>query len=228
ARALAGEPEILFLDEPMANLDNPTRVAFRRDLTRVLAHLRATAVYVTHEVSEALYLGNRIAVMSRGRLVQDAAPAEVWNHPASPEVASLVGVDDLLRGVVQGSAGGFTRVRCGDTDILSTSRAPAGAEVMVCVRPEHVLVGDSFRGERTPEQGDRDSNQDNRLAGVVVSVEPLGTITAITLNCGFAITAHVIGQPGQDLNLSPGARVCVRISPGHVHLIEVGKDNRPA
>lgn len=213
ARALAIEPEILFLDEPMANLDNPTRVAFRRDLARVLKELRSTAVYVTHEVTEALCLGNRIAVMRGGRIVQDAEPAEVWNRPASEEVASLVGIENLIPGVVVGPAGQYTCVRCGETEVLSDARVPAGREVKICVRPDHVLVD-------LPSCSREMEGRDNHLPGVVSSVEPLGPVTSVTVDCGFPIVAHVAWQPAPGIDLHPGARVYVRFSPGNVHLLQ--------
>jgi len=226
ARALAGEPEILFLDEPMANLDNPTRMSFRRDLGRVLAQLEATVVYVTHEVGEALYLGNRIAVMSGGKIVQDAAPAEVWNRPATSDVASIVGAEGLVPGVVLEPAGEFTRVRCGGKDILSLSAALPGAGVLVCIRPEHVVIGDPSPDEGAP--GHDRMGAGNLLQGVVRGVEPLGAVTGVTVDCGFPITAHLVGQPGQSVDLRPGANVSVRFHPDRVHLIRSGNGDLPA
>jgi len=100
ARAFAIQPQLLFLDEPFAALDPPTREALLEDLNRVLRASGTTAIMATHDQGEALRLSDRIAVMNEGRIIQIGAPAEVMNHPIDEFVASFVGVETIIEGRV--------------------------------------------------------------------------------------------------------------------------------
>jgi len=100
ARAFAVKPQILFLDEPFAALDPPTRESLLEDLGRVLREGGTTAVMATHDQGEALRLSHRIAVMQEGRVVQIGTPAAVMNHPVNEFVAAFVGVETILAGRV--------------------------------------------------------------------------------------------------------------------------------
>jgi osmoprotectant transport system ATP-binding protein len=104
ARALAAEPEVLLLDEPFGALDPLTRDHLQQSLQRIRRDLSLTVVFVTHDMVEALLLGDRIAVLRAGALVQIGAPGELLSHPADEGVAELMAtpmrqariVDDLL------------------------------------------------------------------------------------------------------------------------------------
>ncbi|MFC7051481.1 ABC transporter ATP-binding protein [Hansschlegelia quercus] len=94
ARALAAEPRVLLMDEPFGALDPAVRAKAQVDLAALRKRLGLTIVLVTHDMDEAARLGDRIAVMHRGRLLQQGTPAEIFSRPATPEVAALVASDD--------------------------------------------------------------------------------------------------------------------------------------
>jgi multiple sugar transport system ATP-binding protein len=130
-RALVREPEVFLLDEPLSNLDAKLRVQMRAALKRLHARLGVTTVYVTHDQVEAMTLGDRIAVISDGRLQQLGAPQEVYDHPANVFVAGFIGSPpmNLLRG----------RVRNGSAtagDLVVPAPGVADMDVFVGVRPE--------------------------------------------------------------------------------------------
>ncbi len=100
ARALAPKPEVLLLDEPFSNLDTSLRVEIRTEVHRILSELDVTSVFVTHDQDEAFVLGDQVAVMSGGEVVQVGSPAELYAEPATPWVAHFVGEANLLRSVV--------------------------------------------------------------------------------------------------------------------------------
>ncbi|HZP89549.1 MAG TPA: sn-glycerol-3-phosphate ABC transporter ATP-binding protein UgpC [Actinomycetota bacterium] len=133
-RALVREPKAFLLDEPLSNLDAKLRVQMRAELKRLHARLGITTIYVTHDQTEAMTLGDRIAVMSNGRLQQLGAPQDVYDHPANLFVAGFIGSPpmNLVRGRVQGG-----RVVAGDL-AFERPRAPDG-EVAVGIRPEALL-----------------------------------------------------------------------------------------
>lgn len=104
ARAIAPQPSILLLDEPFSNLDSTLRVQVRSELHVLLVELGVTAVFVTHDQEEAFVLGDRVAVMLDGQIVQEASPAELYARPATPWLAGFVGEANLLDGTARAGA----------------------------------------------------------------------------------------------------------------------------
>ena len=100
ARALAPEPRVLLLDEPLASLDRRLRDRLLEDLDRIFETLAVTALYITHDLREAFALGDRVAILMQGRIVQTGTPDEVWARPASEEVARFLGLTNVRDGVV--------------------------------------------------------------------------------------------------------------------------------
>jgi sulfate transport system ATP-binding protein len=101
ARALAVEPKVLLLDEPFGALDARVRQELRRWLRRLHEEIRLTSVFVTHDQEEALELADRIVIMNEGQVEQDASPAEVFEHPASPFVMNFLGNVNIFHGRVE-------------------------------------------------------------------------------------------------------------------------------
>ena len=96
ARALAPRPELLLLDEPFSNLDPGLREQVRRDVMSILRNSGITAVFVTHDQEEAMYVGDTIAVMNKGRIEQQGAPEEIFHRPYSKFVAEFIGMVDFV------------------------------------------------------------------------------------------------------------------------------------
>jgi iron(III) transport system ATP-binding protein len=134
ARALAPAPTLVMLDEPFSSLDAALRLETRQAVTSALAAAGATAVLVTHDQSEALSLGDEVAVLWQGRLIQSATPETLYRRPVTRELASFVGEAVLLAGI---AARG--RVRCALGDLPLGASGGEGA-VDVMVRPEQICV----------------------------------------------------------------------------------------
>jgi thiamine transport system ATP-binding protein len=100
ARALAPEPRVLLLDEPLGSLDRRLRDRLLDDLARLFAEVRVTAIYVTHDQAEAFALGDRVAVLRAGKLVQAGTPDELWAHPADADLAHFLGLPSLRDGTI--------------------------------------------------------------------------------------------------------------------------------
>jgi multiple sugar transport system ATP-binding protein len=136
ARALAVEPAVLLMDEPLSNLDALLRLEMRAELKAVLAEAHTTTLYVTHDQTEAMGLADRIAVMQEGRIVQMAPPLEVYRHPGSMFVGGFIGSPPMnfLRLPV---AGGIARLGA------LTLRTPGDSKgwIVLGVRPEDLELG---------------------------------------------------------------------------------------
>src|SRR3954471_11532109 len=138
ARALVYEPRILLLDEPLSNLDAKLRLRLRDELRRIIKEAKVTALYVTHDQSEAVVLGDRIGVMENGKLMQMSAPVELYNKPANLFVANFTGASNLLKGEI---ASGSVKFPSGETlRIGQAIPGNAGDAVLVAVRPENITL----------------------------------------------------------------------------------------
>jgi ABC-type Fe3+/spermidine/putrescine transport system ATPase subunit len=155
-RALAVDPHLLLLDEPMSNLDYKVRLELRHELRALQKRIGITAVYVTHDREEALTLADRIAVIDAGRVVQVGAPEDIFHHPTSAFVAGFMGADnviDLVQNATGGlaavgkDAGGAQRVRAhfrSDAARLSSAAAD-GDLVLEGTVAQSVYVGVGYR-----------------------------------------------------------------------------------
>jgi iron(III) transport system ATP-binding protein len=133
ARALAPRPSVLLLDEPFSNLDTSLRVQVRGEVHALLADLGVTSVFVTHDQDEAFVLGDHVAVMSEGRIVQADRPAELYARPATPWVATFVGDANLVDGEATGTT---ATTALGSVELVEAASGP----VQVLVRPEMVRL----------------------------------------------------------------------------------------
>jgi tungstate transport system ATP-binding protein len=214
ARAFAAMPEVLFLDEPFAALDAPTREALLDDLGRLLAATRTTTVLVTHDRAEALRLGDRVAVLLEGRLAELGPPERVFGAPATEAVARFVGVENLLPGRVVAQTDGVITVEAGPLRVTAVGDARPGERVLVGLRPEDLTLGGPQASGPTSAQ--------NRLPGRVVRVTPLGALWRIGVDCGVPLTALVTCPAVAALALAPGVPVEVTFKASAVHLVRRG------
>jgi iron(III) transport system ATP-binding protein len=139
ARALVYEPRILLLDEPLSNLDAKLRLRLRDELRRIIKAAKVTALYVTHDQSEAVVLGDRIGVMENGKLMQMSPPVELYNKPANLFVANFTGVSNLIKGEI--ATPGGVKVASGEVlRIGQPTPGKSGDAVLVAVRPENLVL----------------------------------------------------------------------------------------
>ena len=146
-RAIVRQPQAFLMDEPLSNLDAKLRVQMRAEIAKIQHDLNVTTVYVTHDQIEAMTMGDRVAVMSKGSLMQVDSPQNLYDHPDNLFVAAFIGSPqmNLLRGRYQAGAGGGT-LHLGTTTI-ALPEAPSGLaeynghEVAVGIRPEHLSEG---------------------------------------------------------------------------------------
>lgn len=210
ARALALNPEILFLDEPFSALDPPTREALMDDLALVLRETKTTAVLATHDQLEALRLADALVVMHGGRIVQTGGVAEVINHPADEFVAAFVGMETVLEGTVTACEGGMFKADLAGAEIEAIGEEPLGTVVRIGVRPENVTLS------RVRDTG---SSALNQYAGTITRIVPKGPYSKIELDCGFFLSAFVTARSLEELGLKEGGTAVAHIKATAVHVI---------
>lgn len=161
ARALVIRPDVLLLDEPLSNLDAKLRIELRSEIRRICKQSGITTVYVTHDQKEALSMADRVAIISRGKIVQLGPPAELYQNPQSKFVAEFLGETNFLpakamSGAIETAAGRLT----------SLHQAPTAGEFLVSIRPEAIRLG---------------GVGPNRIRGRVVESTYLGEIAQYTI-----------------------------------------------
>ena len=178
ARSLTTEPGILLLDEPLSNLDAKLRASLRFELKEIQRKTGVTALYVTHDQAEAVVLGDRIAVMNHGRIMQLADPSAIYNCPVNRFVAEFTGATNFLRGRLDRLEGGEAVVRlAGGLEVRCAAPAAAapGGEVELSLRPENLFVEPA---------GGPDGGRPNLWPAQVAKVDFLGTHSLYQVKVG--------------------------------------------
>lgn len=143
ARAIAPQPSVLLLDEPLSNLDLKLREAMRVELKDIQQELGMTFVYVTHDQEEAMAMSDRVVVMSGGVIAQEGRPVDIYQNPVSAFVADFIGKSNLLPvKSVEEAAGQLKLILKGGTTLIAepTSMLPANKIELCCIRPENVQL----------------------------------------------------------------------------------------
>ncbi|HSB07598.1 MAG TPA: ABC transporter ATP-binding protein [Thermodesulfobacteriota bacterium] len=212
ARAFAIQPEILFLDEPFASLDPPSRDSLIEDLEGILRQTRTTAVFATHDRLEALRLSDRIAVMDGGRILQVGTPREVTHQPANEFIARFVGVETILTGRVIKNEGGTFVALIEGREIEAVGETRSGEAVILCIRPENVTLSTNPSRETTSAR--------NVFPGKIDKIVSLGLYQKVLLDCGFPMVAYVTNHSLENLSLREGKEVTASFKATAIHVIK--------
>jgi ABC-type Fe3+/spermidine/putrescine transport system ATPase subunit len=215
ARALAADGDILLLDEPLSNLDARLRAHMRTELRGLVKSSGRTALYVTHDQTEALSMADRIAVLNARQVAQVGTPRELYEQPASTFVADFLGEANFLRGTAASTAGGATSVQTEAGPIISDRRAATGKErswdqVICCVRPENIAL--------LPADREHPSGM-AALAGSVISCTYLGQMRQYVCRLANGATWKVSRMSGPQTEFQPGAQVQLIVEPAKVILL---------
>ena len=186
ARALVIAPDVLLLDEPLANLDAKLREEMRFYVRSLQQEVRITTVYVTHDQAEAMVIADRIAVMFAGRIHQLAEPREIYHRPATAMVAEFIGLTNFIAGDLVGRDGEFLVLETALGPLRGAGRMPETGEKsrLLIVRPE------AIRASR--QAGD---TRFNRLAGTVRAIAFLGNLVDYRVEVGHGTILRVQGDP---------------------------------
>ncbi len=204
ARAIVMDADVLLMDEPLSNLDALLRLNFRSELKKIVKDLGTTTVYVTHDQSEALSLGDRVAVMRKGRIAQLGDPLDVYDAPADRFVGGFIGSPPMnfINAAVSGDG---DVLLVGDQRLRAPSllRSYSSNDVILGVRAENVAV-DTQRSS-----GD--------VPGTVLVVEPMGSSILLTVEVEGQ-TIKVQAPP--TFRTAPGSTIWLTFSPGSMRFYD--------
>jgi multiple sugar transport system ATP-binding protein len=191
ARALAMEPDVILMDEPLSNLDALLRLEMRAELKGVLAESKTTTIYVTHDQVEAMSLADRISVMNGGYIVQSADPVEVYRNPAARFVGSFIGNPPMNF---------LPATRAGDNQWTVAGQVVPGPNstrdrIEFAIRPEDMQLGDGG------------------IPATVRVVEPLGAHILVTTDVEGSMLRALVDS---DLKVAPGDHLSLVPQPDRV------------
>jgi molybdate/tungstate transport system ATP-binding protein len=216
ARALAPRPSILLLDEPFAAVDPATRRELRRELRALHEREGITTLQVTHDFEDAMRLGDMVAVLAGGRIVQAGSPETVFRYPNSAFVAEFIGTGTVLRGVVERESEPdpetrrfAARFRTEQLELEVVAEREGAAYAVL--RPADLLLSQSAMEGPAPR---------NRFAATVTRIERESAVAHVFLDVrGTGLLATVMSSTAEELGLVAGQRVAVAIKATAVHLI---------
>jgi putative spermidine/putrescine transport system ATP-binding protein len=203
ARALVFDPALLLLDEPLSALDKKLRAELQEELKALHRRVGRTFVNVTHDQEEALSLSDRVAILNHGKLVQEGAPAALYERPRTRFVADFLGKSNFLQGVVQQASPGEFVLQAGGVRILQAippgaARPAPGTPALLSLRPEKIALLEA------------DGGADNVVEGRIANWSYIGT--------GFALVVQVpeLGQlrvalPAWNAPIAPAAGLPLRL-----------------
>ena len=211
ARAMLREPELFLMDEPLSNLDAQLRVHARAEIVRLHSRLQTTTVYVTHDQSEALSMGDRIGVLNRGRLEQLGTPTEVYHHPQTLFVARFIGTPAMNTLPVKAMPPEHVGWNGKLVPIPGRFHASLDRrdDLVLGVRPEHVCLQGSrwARGVTPPEP----------MTATVDIVEVAGDQTFLELDVSGAL---LVTRVEPDFTVHRGDRVNFWFYTDSLHLFD--------
>ena len=205
ARALAIRPRLLLMDEPLSALDPETREGLQQELQRLHESLAVSVVHVTHDFSEAMMLGERIAVMGDGRIRQVGTPDDVFRRPGSEFVARFTMMRNVFPAEFQRADGDRCLYSCGMAVVAAATRNLAARSVGI--RPEDITVSSDTSAGGGP----------NRFVGVISRVEDRGTVLHVHVDVPPAFCCQVPRRAIVDMGLRPGQAVAISFAPEFVH-----------
>lgn len=208
ARALAYEPDILLLDEPLTGLDRVLRQELRNEIKQIQREVDVTTLYVTHDQEEALSMSDKIIVLDNGRKQQEGSPTEIYDGPSNSFVAKFVGKSTRLEGTVSARdpPGVDTPVGIIPVGASALEGLEEGQRVELFLRPEDV------------EFVDPDGPADTTLNGTVSNVEYLGTFSEVLVDVGEDVEAIVHTSTSDVVDVGDG--VALNFDPANVIVLE--------
>jgi len=211
ARAITTKPEVLLLDEPTANLDPVSTETIESMIGDLKDRLGITVILSTHDMVQGQRLADRIAVVIDGRIGQIGTSKQIFYQPMNQAVAHMVGVEDILDGVVTENEAGLAAIDVNGVLITACSSASPGTPVTLYMRPEDITFyeKDSIR-----------SSARNKFIGRIIEVIPMGPMVRLKVDAGVKLTAVITQRSFEELGLELGKETELTFKASAIHVVE--------
>ncbi|MEX2702696.1 MAG: ABC transporter ATP-binding protein, partial [Candidatus Baldrarchaeota archaeon] len=207
ARALAVNPKVLLLDEPLSALDAPLRRKLRDELKRLHKVLRIPFVHVTHDQMEAYSLADKIAVINKGVILEIGSPEKIFTSPRNAFVAEFVGFENIFKGKAR-REGDITVVDIGGVEIVASE--PAEGEVIAAIRPEEIVL--SLKPV--------DTSARNVIKGRITEIVPETYIVKLRVDVdGVPFTVYVTRKSFLEMKIDVGCKVSLIFKASSVRIL---------
>ncbi len=212
ARTLIVDPKIVLLDEPTSAISIRERERIDSEIRATLKRFHKSSIFVTHDENEAFTIGDRMAIMDNGRILQTGKAEEIFYHPSSEKIATFLGETNIFTGNVTGKGDGTIIVGMYGFKIIAVGNFEVGSIVKIFIRPEDVLLMNS----------PYETSARNILHGRVIKVTPRGLLMKVILDVGVMIMAFVTRSSADEMNLKVGTDLYVEIKATSIHIVEEG------
>jgi tungstate transport system ATP-binding protein len=210
ARALVTDPEMLLLDEPTANLDPISIAKVEEVLEQIIGEKNITILMATHDIPQGQRLAGRMGVLINGEILQLGSPNEVYCSPQNREVAELVGVENVLAGVITYKEDELVTVEVNGNSIQAISELTLGEKVHVLIRPEDITF--------TPSRNV--SSARNMFDGEIIRMTQVGQLVRIEVDCGIPLLGVLTMVSAQELGITMGKRLYASFKVTAIHVIK--------
>jgi molybdopterin-binding protein len=207
-RAIITQPELLLVDEPLSSLDPETRESVQQELRKLHRALGITILHVTHDFEEAIALGNRIAVIGEGHLMQVGTPEEVFRHPNSEFVARFAMTRNIFVGKAERKPSGDTIFKVDGTEFIIATDVDGTHHASI--RPEDILISSE------PIR----SSARNCFPGTITNVVDKGSTLYVTVSIPPGLSCLVTRHSFQEMELREGKRVYITFKASSIHLFD--------
>lgn len=211
ARAMALDPDVLFLDEPASNLDAMARTALIEDLEHVARDGRHATVLATHDRADAFSLADRVIVMRDGRVVQSGCPEDLFENPVDPFIAAVTGAELSFRASVTSSQDGLLVVHVDETELAAAGSAQLGDRVRIVYRPEDLFLS------RSEIQG----SPRNRFQARVTEIRSAGSLLRVRLEGAGHWVAVITRAAADELSLEVDTVIWVQVKATALHAFQI-------
>ncbi len=206
ARALSISPQVLLLDEPLSALDPHAREEVQQELRQIHRRLQATIIHVTHDFEEAIALGDRIAVLGEGRIIQVGTPEQIFRQPNSEFVARFAMSRNIFSGEVRDGGYGETIFAVEGTELAVVT--PLRGKAHASLRPEDILIS----------QEPLISSARNCLRGTITRIDNRGSTIYLTVSTPLDFVCLVTRRSFEELNLAQGDEVYLTFKASAIHV----------